>query len=359
MNAISIDDLRKEFGDTTAVDDISFAVEEGELFGLLGPNGAGKSTLINMLCTLLKPTEGTARVNGHDITTETGAVRDSLGIVFQEPAIDEELTGAENLAFHGRMYGQSKATREQRINEILDLVDLTDERDVPTSDYSGGMKRRLEIGRGLMHEPDVLFLDEPTVGLDARTRRDTWAYIERLNERAGVTVILTTHNMEEADQLCSRVAIVDQGSIAAIDNPETLKDSLGGDLVALGLEDPTQPFYDRLDEQSWIREYERTDAGVQVTLEHGATRIADLVRLADDRGVSITSVDLRTPSLENVFLSLTGSTIAERESDGGEGDEANRTIGGGEFGAGAETRNGEHSTETDHSSAEAPTGETQ
>jgi len=314
MNAIAIDGLTKRFGETTAVDDLSFEVEKGELFGLLGPNGAGKSTLINMLCTLLKPTEGTATVNGYDITDEMSEVRNSLGIVFQEPALDEELTGAENLAFHGRLYGQRADKRERRINDILELVDLTDERDIPVGDYSGGMKRRLEIGRGLMHEPEVLFLDEPTVGLDARTRRDTWEYIARMNERAGATVVLTTHNMEEADELCERVAIVDHGTVAALDSPENLKDSLGGDLVVLGIEGASKPLFDRLDAQSWIREYTVTDSGVQVTLEHGETRVPDLVRIADEAGVTITSVDLRKPSLENVFLSLTGSTIAERES---------------------------------------------
>ena len=314
-DAIRVDSLTKDFGSVTAVDDLSFAVEEGELFGLIGPNGAGKSTLINMLVTLLGPTAGTATVNGHDITEEMAAVRDSLGIVFQEPALDEELTGAENLAFHGRMYGQRQAEREERIPKVLDLVDLADEGDVPVENYSGGMQRRLEIGRGLIHEPEVLFLDEPTVGLDARTRRDTWEYISRMNEESGVTIILTTHYMDEADYLCDRVGIVDEGNIVALDSPEHLKDSLGGDVVALDIENTPKPFFNQLDDQSWVREYTVTDTGVNVTLEHGETRIVDLVRLADESGVTITSVDLRKPSLENVFLSLTGQTMAERESE--------------------------------------------
>lgn len=314
MDAIHVDGLIKRFDEVTAVDDLSFAVEQGELFGLIGPNGAGKSTLINMLVTLLAPTAGTATVNGHDITEEMAAVRDSLGIVFQEPALDEELTGAENLAFHGRMYGQRKAERDARIPEVLDLIDLSNEGDMPVSNYSGGMQRRLEIGRGLMHDPEVLFLDEPTVGLDARTRRDTWEYIGRMNEESGVTIVLTTHYMDEADFLCDRVAIVDEGNIVALDSPTTLKDSLGGDVVALGLENITDAFFDRLDGQEWIREYTTTDDGVNITLAHGETRIVDLVRLADETGVTIISIDIRKPSLENVFLSLTGETIAERES---------------------------------------------
>lgn len=318
MNAIEVQGLTREFDTVTAVDDLSFAVEQGEMFGLLGPNGAGKSTLINMLVTLLDSTAGTARVNGHDINNETGDVRDSLGIVFQEPAVDEELTGAENLAFHARIYGKQKSEREQRIPEVLDLVDLADEADVPVENYSGGMQRRLEIGRGLMHEPEVLFLDEPTTGLDARTRRDTWEYIQRLNEESGVTIIITTHYLDEADFLCERVAIMDQGEIVAVDSPEQLKESLGGDVVTLELDDTPKDLFDRLDDQPWAREYTVTDDGVAVTMEHGDTRVPDLVRLADQTGATITAVDLQKPSLENVFLSLTGSTMTEREANAGD-----------------------------------------
>lgn len=321
MDAIRTDGLTKEFGSVTAVDDLSFGVECGEMFGLLGPNGAGKSTLINMLVTLLDSTSGTAHVNGYDIDTETGDVRDSLGIVFQEPAVDEELTGAENLAFHARMYGKGKAEREERIPEVLNLVDLAEKADDPVESYSGGMQRRLEIGRGLMHEPAVLFLDEPTTGLDARTRRDTWEYIQRLNERSGVTIVITTHYMDEADFLCERVAIMDHGEIVAVDTPENLKDSLGGDVVTLGLKNASRGLFARLDEQPWVREHTATDEGVAVTMAHGDTRVADLVRLADEAGATIASVDLRKPSLENVFLSLTGSTFTEREVDEADGRE--------------------------------------
>lgn len=314
MDAIAIDGLTKEFGTVTAVDNLSFSVEQGELFGLLGPNGAGKSTLINMLVTLLQPSEGTARINGHDITEEQGKVRDSLGIVFQEPAVDEELTGAENLAFHARLYGKRKTERNERIPEVLELVDLVDEADMPVKNYSGGMQRRLEIGRGLMHEPEVLFLDEPTSGLDARTRRDTWEYIQRLNEEVGMTIVITTHFMDEADFLCERVAIMDQGTVVAVDSPENLTASLGGDIVTLSLGGTPKELFDRLDDQPWVREYTVTDTDIAITLENGDTRVADLVRLADEVGVVITSVDLHTPSLEDVFLSLTGSTMAEREA---------------------------------------------
>ncbi|QLD89036.1 ATP-binding cassette domain-containing protein [Natronomonas salina] len=315
MPAIEVDGLTRTFGRVTAVDDLSFSVEDGELFGLLGPNGAGKSTLLNVLVTLLRPTDGTARVDGHDVVEETAAVRNSLGIVFQEPALDEELTGEENLAFHGRLYGMGRDERAARIDEVLDLVGLREERDAPVGTYSGGMKRRLEIGRGLLHEPSVLFLDEPTVGLDARTRRDTWEYIQRMNDEAGVTVVLTTHYIEEAEQLCDRVAVVDDGRIAAIDSPAALTGSLGGDVVALDVDDgEVDALRDRLGERPWVLETARTEGGVAVTVDDGGGRIADLVRLADDAGVRITSVDVHRPNLETVFLSLTGATIEERES---------------------------------------------
>ncbi|ELY96338.1 daunorubicin resistance protein DrrA family ABC transporter ATP-binding protein [Natrialba taiwanensis] len=315
MVAIQVDGLSKTFGETTAVDDLSFRVEDGELFGLLGPNGAGKSTLINMLVTLLRPSSGTATVNGHDIIEETAAVRNSLGIVFQEPALDEELTGEENLTFHAQLYGQHKADRDERIDEVFELVGLEAERDDPVGSYSGGMKRRLEIGRGLLHEPSVLFLDEPTVGLDARTRRDTWEYIQRMNDEAGVSIVLTSHYIEEAEQLCDRVAIVDDGEIAAIDTPAALKDSLGGDVVILEVDGSLSSFCSRLDACPWVMEYTTSPTQVRITVEHGETRIADLVRLADETGVAIASVDIHKPNLETVFLSLTGATIAERESN--------------------------------------------
>ena len=311
---LSASDLSVSYGKVAALRGISLQVGTEEIASVIGPNGAGKSTLINILCTLLGPTEGTARVNGHDVTEETGAVRDSLGIVFQEPAIDEELTGAENLAFHARMYGKRKAERQQRIPEVLDLVELAEVADDPVENYSGGMQRRLEIGRGLMHEPDVLFLDEPTTGLDARTRRDTWEYIERLNEESGVSIVITTHYMDEADFLCERVAVMDQGEVVAIDSPAALKASLGGDVIALGLANDGGELFERLDAQSWVREYTPTEDGVAVTMARGEQRVADLVRLADDAGAAIESVDLQKPSLENVFLSLTGSTISEREA---------------------------------------------
>ena len=212
MDDIRVEQLTKTFGELTAVDRLSFTVPSGELFGLLGPNGAGKTTTINMLATLLKPTSGSAEVAGHDVSKNRDDVRKSIGIVFQEPALDSQLTGRENLEFHSMMYGMGREDRRKRIDEVLGLVELTEKARVQVQNYSGGMKRRLEIARGLIHHPRVLFLDEPTLGLDAQTRRHIWDYIKKLNKEKGVTIILTTHYMEEADYLCGRVAIMDASS---------------------------------------------------------------------------------------------------------------------------------------------------
>ncbi|MCX5748754.1 MAG: ATP-binding cassette domain-containing protein [Candidatus Saganbacteria bacterium] len=220
-------DLFKAFGKTIAVDHISFDVSCGQCFGLLGPNGAGKTTTINMLVTLLKPTSGSASVAGFDVIKNKNDVRKSIGIVFQEPALDSKLTGKENLEFHAMMYGIGPKERNAKIKDLLDLVELTEKQDVLVSNYSGGMKRRLEIARGLIQKPKVLFLDEPTLGLDSQTRRLIWEYIKKLNKEKGVTIILTTHYMEEADYLCDRIAIIDHGKIVAIDTPDELKKLTG------------------------------------------------------------------------------------------------------------------------------------
>ncbi len=308
MAAIRVEGLGRAFGDTVAVDEVSFEVGDGELFGLLGPNGAGKSTLVGMCCTLLRPTAGRAVVSGHDIRTERAAVRGSIGVVFQETALDEELTGVENLVFHARLYGLSRARRRERVPEVLDMVDLTDVADDTVDTYSGGMQRRLEIARGFLHEPAVLFLDEPTLGLDAGTRRDTWEYIRALNDR-GVTVVMTTHYMEEADALCDRVAVMDDGEMVATDSPAGLKAGLGGDVVTVETADRVTGLPDRLRGVGWVRGVEVTGNGLSVTVDDGARRVADVVRLADEAGVTVSAVDRRAPSLETVFLDLTGREV--------------------------------------------------
>ncbi|MHA1603694.1 MAG: ATP-binding cassette domain-containing protein, partial [Candidatus Freyarchaeota archaeon] len=228
MYAVETHNLVKKFGEIVAVDGISIKVKEGEIFGLLGPNGAGKTTTISMLCCMIKPTSGEAYVNGYDILKHPNEVRKSIGIVFQEPAIDDRLTGRENMEIHAMLYNVPRKIMKQRIDEALELVELTDRADHLVRTYSGGMRRRLEIARGLIHRPKVLFLDEPSLGLDPQTRERIWDYIEGMAERENMTIILTTHYMEEADRLCDRVAIIDFGKIKVEGSPSELKNSLGG-----------------------------------------------------------------------------------------------------------------------------------
>ncbi len=226
---IKVEHLTKKFGDFEAVKDISFAVEEGGIFAFLGPNGAGKSTTIKMLTTLLHPTSGTMRVDGHDPITEPAAVRRAFGIVFQDPSLDEELTAWENLEFHGVLYGVPKEVRRKRMDEMLKLVELSDRSGSFVREFSGGMKRRLEIARGLLHHPRIIFLDEPTLGLDPQTRNHLWSYVQRLNVEEGITVFFTTHYMEEADKVARRIAIIDHGKIVAEGSGAELKQSTGTD----------------------------------------------------------------------------------------------------------------------------------
>jgi ABC-2 type transport system ATP-binding protein len=309
MDAIVVDHLTKKFGDLTAVDAISFAVEQGELFGFLGPNGAGKTTTINMLTTLLRPTSGSARVAGFDISRDKDAVRRHIGVVFQEPALDTSLTGRENLAFHAMMYGVSREERTRRIPDVLALVELEDKADVLVENYSGGMKRRLEIARGLIHEPHVLFLDEPTLGLDVQTRRHIWEYIRTLNRERDVTIILTSHYMEEVDYLCSRVAIVDHGRIVALDTPGRLKEGLGGDVITVMFDGMHQQCEDVLRNISWIKSVSVQDNECRLTVDQGEKRIPEIVTIAQDHGVRVTAIRLDKPSLEDVFIHYTGKSI--------------------------------------------------
>jgi ABC-2 type transport system ATP-binding protein len=311
--AIDVRGLTKEFGSLTAVDGITFAVEHGSIFGLLGPNGAGKTTTINMLTTLLSPTSGEAHVAGFDVRKEKDLVRQNIGVVFQEPALDTQLTGKENLDFHAMMYGLSREEREIRIRQVLELVELEEKADTLVQQYSGGMKRRLEIARGLIQHPKVLFLDEPTLGLDAQTRRRIWEYIKDLNASTAVTIILTTHYMEEADYLCDQIAIMDIGMIVALDAPSRLKDVLGGDVISLRVEGDGEGLVRYLSTLSWVKSAQHRDGSLYLTVEMGEVRVPELVRIAEERGSSVTSVSLRKPSLEDVFLHYTGRTIRDEE----------------------------------------------
>jgi ABC-2 type transport system ATP-binding protein len=314
--AISIQGLTKNFGDLTAVSQVDLNIGKGELFGLLGPNGAGKSTIIKMLTTMLKPTAGEAYVWGHDVARERNSVRSSIGVVFQDPAVDSMLTGRENLDFHGRMYGLGGAERKKRIKEVLDLVDLADKADVKMEDYSGGMQRRLEIARGLMHHPHVLFLDEPTLGLDAQTRRHIWEYIRTLNKNEGVTIILTTHYMEEADYLCDRVAIIDNGKIVALDTPGSLKDMIGADTITLDVQSGGEALLESLQSFAWIESIAKSNGFIELMVDHAEFRIPEIMQEACKNGAVVRSVGLHEPTLEDVFLKFTGKKIRASEGAG-------------------------------------------
>jgi len=312
MSAIKIKDLTKKFGKFTAVDCINLEIKEGELFGLLGPNGAGKSTTLNMLATMMTPTSGSAMVNNMEISNQD-SVRRSIGMVFQDPSLDDELTGKENLEFHGRMYHMQKNLRAKRIDEVLELVGLGDKAKFQIKTYSGGMKRRLEIARGLMHHPKILFLDEPTLGLDPQTRRGIWDYIQKLNKDEGLTIILTTHYMEEADYLCDRIAIIDHGKIIALDTPEMMKNEMGGDILKLETREPENLI--KILTFDWIKQKNLFEGYLNVTVEDGGASIPNILNIASKAGIKIDSVQMIRPSLEDVFIHYTGRTIREQEAD--------------------------------------------
>ncbi|HEC81128.1 MAG TPA: ATP-binding cassette domain-containing protein, partial [Thermoplasmatales archaeon] len=310
MNIIETFDLTKKFNGLTAVDHVSFSVKESEIFGFLGPNGAGKTTTIKMLTTLLHPTKGTAKVCGFDIIKNRNEVRHNIGVVFQEPALDTELTGKENLDFHARMYGLEKEKRVSRIEEVLELVDLQDKKDVLVKHYSGGMKRRLEIARGLMHFPRVLFLDEPTLGLDAQTRRAIWEYIKKMNKEEKTTIFLTTHYMDEADFLCNRVAIMDHGKIVVVNTIPKLKNAIGNDVITLSCSDLSK-LKKAMKKEEWIKNIKQHENTLTLGVERGEEKIPLIVETAQKLNTRIKSISVRKPTLDDVFLHFTGRRIRD------------------------------------------------
>lgn len=312
MDIINITNLTKKFDKLTAVEKVNFTVKKGEVFGFLGPNGAGKTTTIKMLTTLLNPTEGTALIAGYDIIKQRNQVRQNIGIVFQEPALDTDLTGEENLEYHARMYGMNKDKRKARIEEILDLVDLQEKRKVLVKNYSGGMKRRLEIARGLMHYPTVLFLDEPTLGLDAQTRRAIWEYIKKMNKEGKTTIFLTTHYMDEADFLCDRVGIIDHGKILVMDDTDILKNKVGKDVITLAC-DNLNKLRKKLEGENWISQIKLHEKTLTLGVEKGDEKIPIIIEIAQKINVKIKSISVRKPTLDDVFLSYTGRTIRDDE----------------------------------------------
>ncbi|MFC1663361.1 ATP-binding cassette domain-containing protein [Patescibacteria group bacterium] len=308
MNVIEVKNLSRQFKELFAVDGVSFDVKQGEIFGFLGPNGAGKTTTINMLITLLKPTSGQALVDGHDIQQAKDKVRSSIGIIFQDPSLDDKLTAKENLKFHAWLYNLSGKKAETRINEMLKIVELENRQKDLIETYSGGMKRRLEIARGLLHYPKVLFLDEPTIGLDPQTRARIWDYIIKLRQQEDITMFMTTHYMDEAEY-CDRIAIMDKGKIIALDTPENLKDTVGGDVITLKTDDnqkATQEIKDKFNLTATAK-----DGEILITKDGGEEFIPQLFsRLT----VGVKRVDIHQPTLNDVFLKLTGREIREEEA---------------------------------------------
>ena len=312
--AVHVENLTRRFKDLVAVDHISFEIGQGEIFGLLGPNGAGKTTTLSMLATMLKPSEGNATVNGIDVEKDEDGVRRSIGIVFQDQSLDEELTAWENMDFHGRLYRIPSDIRKQRIDELLKLVELNDRKDDIVKTFSGGMRRRLEIARGLLHHPQVLFLDEPTLGLDPQTRNHLWTYIATLAKEKGITIILTTHYMDEADRLCNRVAIIDHGKIIALDTPGNLKDGIGGDVVTIKSPDPAAIVATL--KEPWINKMDIHDDEVVISLRNAEQHLSEIVTILVGKQIGISSISVHKPTLEDVFLSFTGKTIREQEASG-------------------------------------------
>jgi len=307
-NVIETNQLTKKFGSFTAVDRLNITVESGEIFGLLGPNGAGKTTRISMLCTMLKPSSGTAKVNGFDIVKEAMQVRKSIGIVFQDPSVDDRMTGRENLLMHANLYGVPTSEQNDRINSVLKLVELDERADDLTRTYSGGMRRRLELARGLIHYPKVLFLDEPTIGLDPQTRDHVWRYIRDLKEAHDITVVLTTHYMDEADRLSDRIAIMDYGKIIALDTSSKLKETLEGDVITVKA-DNLEALLSLITEKMGFQKAKMVDDSLEITVQNGKSLLPRIVDMATQNKIYVESIRLREPNLEDVFLHYTGRTI--------------------------------------------------
>ena len=317
LYSIETRSLSKSFGDLKAVDDISFNVENGEIFGFLGPNGAGKSTTMMILTTLLKPTSGQALVSGFDVQTQPKQVRLKIGYVQQETTVDEYLSGRENLLLQARLNHIPKDLINKRIDEILELIELSDKQDKAVVTYSGGMRKRLDIAGGLLHRPKVLFLDEPTVGLDIQTRRKIWEYIKKIHKEFDMTIFLSTHYMEEADQLCDRIGIIDGGKIQVIDSPQNLKSAMGKEVISLTIEngDTEKAFLSELNKIELINKINQDQNKITLFASKGTEVIPKIFQISSDLKVKINSLSLTQPTLDDVFISYTGHEI--RDDDGG------------------------------------------
>jgi len=316
LNTIEIESLTKNFGKVNAVDDISFNVEEGEIFGFLGPNGAGKSTTMMILTTLLKPTSGRALVAGFDVVSQAKKVRENIGFVQQEIAVDEYLTGRENLILEGRLNHIPSNLIDERIDQVLDLIELVEKQNDTVDTYSGGMRKRLDLAGGLLHRPKVLFLDEPTVGLDIQTRRKIWDYIKKIHNEFNMTIFVSTHYMEEADNLCDRIGIIDYGKIQVIDSPQALKDKLGNEIITFKiLEDVSKTdLLSELKTIQLVKDIAIKDDQVTVFASKGTELIPMIFQIASNLQIKIISISLTQPTLDDVFISYTGHELRDENA---------------------------------------------
>ncbi len=308
---ITTDNLTRRYGDLTAVDELNLSVSAGAIYALLGPNGAGKTTTLSMLTTLLTPTSGSAQVAGFDVVAQAPAVRERIGVTFQEIVLDHDLTGREVLDYHGRLYALPRGERARRGADLLTLVELTDAADRLVKTYSGGMKRRLELARGLMTRPQVLFLDEPTQGLDPQNRARIWDYLRALKAEDGLSIVLTTHYMEEAEALADCVGIIDGGRMVAEGTPDELVAGLGADVIRLAGRGDAAALASRLAAERYVEQARAVDGTLQVGVDHGNRRLADVIRLARDAGYEIEDVSVSQPGLGDLFLQVTGRALRD------------------------------------------------
>ncbi len=314
MYAIEVNSLTKKFGDFKAVDNISFHVEEGEIFGFLGPNGAGKSTTMMILTTLLKPTSGYALVGGHNVVSEAKKVRKKIGYVQQEISVDEFLTGRENLYLHARINQVPNNQISSRIDEVIELVELTEKQDKAALTYSGGMRKRLDIANGLLSRPSVLFLDEPTVGLDIQTRRKIWEYIRKIRQDFGMTIFVSTHYMEEADNLCDRIGIIDVGKIQIIDKPKSMKSAIGNEIITFSLVDGKanqDALINQISKIEFVKEVKNKQDLIKVLSTKSNEVIPKIFQESMNLGINISSLSLKQPTLDDVFISYTGHELRD------------------------------------------------
>jgi len=314
MNSIEINSLTKSFGDFNAVDDITLKIESGEIFGFLGPNGAGKSTTMMILTTLLKPTSGNALVQGYDVQSQGKKVRENIGFVQQEISVDEYLTGRENLILQARISRIPKSEVSSRIDEVLELVELQEKQNQASITYSGGMRKRLDIASGLLHRPKVLFLDEPTVGLDIQTRRKIWEYIRKIHKEFGMTIFLSTHYMEEADKLCDRIGIIDHGKIQAIDKPSIMKNALGNDRISFTLVDgidKRDSLIKKIEEIEFVKEIKLKEDEITVFSSQSTDVIPKIFQISNNMEMKINTISLTQPTLDDVFISYTGHNLRD------------------------------------------------